>query len=194
MADGKIDIDGATETRGSAGWGRGGLPDVDSAPPEGCTPAHWQKAPGKRPHALLLDPDSRLLDTLGKLFETLGYRTTLARNGIQAAWHVRRKRFDLAVVDLELLIGEDGHLLGTIRKLASDARVVITSAWCPFEVQGLMGAEWGDAWLFKPFGITELIASLLSIRPEQGCGRKRHEGRTAPDRPPVPYAADRLDR
>lgn len=78
---------------------------------------------------LIIDDEPQLLAFLKNLFESGGWEALVASSGAEGIEKIERERFDVILTDL-VLPGEDGiEVLRTVKKIRSDAEVVLMTGY-----------------------------------------------------------------
>lgn len=119
------------------------------------------------PTALFTDTDGELRDVYNWLLTSYGFEVETAGDGLECLAKLRQFVPDLLILDLDMLWGGGGGVLGVIsedRRLLP-SRVVLTSAIAPMHVlEGLASPPVVQA-LTKPFQLSALfeIASLAAF-------------------------------
>jgi two-component system phosphate regulon response regulator OmpR len=129
------------------------------------TPARHARAAsaaGERPHVLVVDDDTRLLQLLGKYLRDNGYYVTTAENAKDGRAKMAAFAFDLLVLDV-MMPDEDGIELATTLRRDSDVPILMLTARGEPEDR-ILGFEAGaDDYLAKPFEPRELLLRIGSI-------------------------------
>lgn len=113
-------------------------------------------------HILIVDDDHRIRSLLGQYLLDHGYRTTTAKDVVDARSTMRGLEFDLVVLDI-MMPGESGLSLAKELKTKSDLPILMLTARASADdrVQGL---ECGvDDYLAKPFEPRELVLRINNI-------------------------------
>lgn len=118
---------------------------------------------------LLVEDDLELVDALSRVLASRGFNLVCCADGKEALGWVRKRHFDVIVLDLSLP-GLDGlEILQRLRDLGLRLPVLVVTARGSVDdrVRGLtLGA---DDYLTKPFDTEELVARILAlIRRSQG--------------------------
>jgi anti-anti-sigma factor len=143
--------------------------DDESAAPDGpfCSP----------PGVLVVDDEAAVRSVLAARLRTEGYEVWVAGHGPQAIDLVRRRREEIAVVLLDVLMpGPDGpHTLAALRRLRPGIRCCfMTGNPTPYTEDALLGLG-AVRVLRKPFALTEVTGTLdrLTGRPPRRRQRRR---------------------
>ena len=167
----------------------GGFITVDSTRGEGsefrvCLPCsrhtpETDRVPGEKPLAqmpkgsetiLFVDDEEEILN-LGKNFlEKLGYKTMLARNGLEAVeiFKLYRKEISLVVLDLIMPIMDGKQAFFEIQKIAPDVKVLVSTGFHVDEdVEALLGRGC-HGFLQKPFSMHRFSGTIREILDRKG--------------------------
>jgi two-component system, NarL family, capsular synthesis sensor histidine kinase RcsC len=109
---------------------------------------------------LVVDDDPVILRLVGEMLTDLDYHVSLAGDGLQALQAVSSHRYDLIVTDLDMPVLSGYHLAAKIKKNHPNTKIVIMTGHCQYELADLMSAGPVDAWLFKPFDMSQLCKVL----------------------------------
>jgi CheY-like chemotaxis protein len=109
---------------------------------------------------LLVDVDRNLRRSLAIGLKLLGHQTDEAGDAAEALELVRRRHFDLVVIDLLLPDMSGIELARALQGIAPELRLVLTTAYeMPAEKPKCPGAN-GAAWLPKPLRTEDLLLFL----------------------------------
>jgi two-component system, cell cycle sensor histidine kinase and response regulator CckA len=113
---------------------------------------------------LIADDHEGLRESADEMLQALGYRTIVARNGMEAVelFKVHRFQIDLVVIDVVMpqLNGPDAY--SKMLELRPDIKVIFTTGYTS-EAASLMSLlEKGAAVLQKPYGLTSLSQMIRS--------------------------------
>lgn len=113
-------------------------------------------------HLLVVDDDREICDLIRHFFERHGYRVTAAHDEAQMQAQLRRRDFDLVVLDV-MLPGRNG--LELCRDIRARSRVPIIMVTAVGETTDrIVGLEMGaDDYLAKPFDPRELLARVRAV-------------------------------
>lgn len=113
--------------------------------------------------ALVVDNDPATRRMAATMLRTIGCTVHTAGDGAQALLDFSSTPFNLVLTDFEMPV-INGYQLG--RKIKSEypgTRVVIMTGLSRVAVEGLMGDDVVDGWLFKPFYLAELETLLERV-------------------------------
>ena len=71
----------------------------------------------RQPHILIVDDDGFIRDSVKRIAQQLGYKTTLAENGRKALEHAQEEIFDLIISDLYMPEMDGNELVKNIRTM-----------------------------------------------------------------------------
>lgn len=115
-----------------------------------------------KPTILIADDEPGFRDLFCFTLEPLGYEITTVADGLQALEAIRRRPFDLVVLDVHMPRMGGPEALTRIRELRPDQRVIVlsSSSDASHSFETLATASGASACLFKPVEIDELIAAI----------------------------------
>jgi len=117
----------------------------------------------KKTNILIVDDEIDLLETLGDIFESKGYNVTMVEDGNKAIELLRKKYFDIILMDLKMpgISGLDSFR--EVKNLHPSAAIIMmTAGSVREEIKEAMGAG-VDAVVDKPFNVKKLVATIESI-------------------------------
>lgn len=116
---------------------------------------------------LVVDDDPQIRDVLGVALERAGFRTVMARDGVEGLRAARTEGPSLAVLDIGLPEMDGLELCKAIRR-DSDLPILFLTARDD-EVDRILGLELGgDDYVTKPFSPRELVARVRAILKRAG--------------------------
>ena len=116
---------------------------------------------------LVVDDDPQIRDVLGVALERAGFRTVMARDGVEGLQSARTESPSLAVLDIGLPEMDGLELCKAIRR-DSDLPILFLTARDD-EVDRILGLELGgDDYVTKPFSPRELVARVRAILKRAG--------------------------
>jgi DNA-binding response OmpR family regulator len=108
-----------------------------------------------RPHVLIIEDETGLLEILELNFRSAGYQVSTASDGVTAWQRYEHERPDLLVLDLNLPKISGFRLLELVRS-ESDLPVLILTAYDFAEAEEVARHR-PDAFVKKPFDVQELV-------------------------------------
>lgn len=129
-----------------------------------------------QPKILVVDDESGIRELISDALSVAGMSAVSASDGLSGLASVRKNRFDLIILDINLPKLDGLSLLDKIRKEGFDVPVLMLSA--RGERQDItLGLKFGaDDYLTKPFGIEELILRVRAIlRRSNKNSNEKHE-------------------
>jgi two-component system OmpR family response regulator len=114
-------------------------------------------------HILVVDDEVGIRELICDALSMSEFQTQTASDGLEALTRIRRERFDLIILDINLPKLDGLSLLEKIRKEGSQVPVLILSARRDRNdiTTGLKNGA--DDYLTKPFGIEELVLRVKAI-------------------------------
>jgi PAS domain S-box-containing protein len=154
--------------------------EVRSAPGSGSTfriylPASVQTmAETEQPHRrsmsgtetiLIVDDEETLRFMAKDLLEAYGYNVLLAADGLEAIDIYLRKKDEIAIVILDMVMPRMGgrELYHRLLEINPEVRVVFASGYCPPEIVEQVWAEGIMGFVQKPYQIEDLAAELRMV-------------------------------
>ncbi len=139
-------------------------------------------------YVLVVDDNDLQRDVVADALSSVGYEVGVAANGADALREARARHPEIIVLDLMLPDTDGATVLAELRAdpALAQVRVLVTTGVRAASVRRLPGV---DLALFKPFGMSELLAAVESLvpprapRPER-CARGRSPARRS--RGPLP--------
>lgn len=117
----------------------------------------------KKTNILIVDDEIDLLETLGDIFESKGYNVTMVEDGNKALELLRKKYFDIILMDLKMPGISGVESFKEVKNLHPSAAIIMmTAGSVREEIKGAMGAG-VDAVVDKPFNVKKLVATIESI-------------------------------
>jgi len=132
------------------------------------SPEQCRKA-GVSPRILVVDDDAEMRALLLELLRHEGCDPDQASNGAEALIRLRTESFAAIVLDKNMpgLSGLD--LLPGLRKICPETPVILITAFGDVETYVDAMEKGASAYLFKPFGMEELLQALRqALAPPQG--------------------------
>jgi DNA-binding response OmpR family regulator len=133
------------------------------------------RSPGAR--ILVVDDERTLRRTLARQFEHLGYQVTQASSGPEALEHIKRKNFDLVLLDLKMPGMDGSEVLEEARPLAPDTVFIVLTAYGTLNSAIVAIRQGAFDYLLKPSPMEEIVRAV-----EAGLARRQRQQR---DRDPV---------
>jgi len=117
----------------------------------------------KKANILIVDDEIDLLETLGDIFESKGYNVTMVEDGNRAIELLRKKYFDVILMDLNMPGISGVESFKEVKKLHPSAAVIMMTAGnLAGEIKEALGAG-VEAVVDKPFNVKKLVATIESI-------------------------------
>ena len=116
---------------------------------------------------LVVDDDENVGEVCTAVLSMEGHKVTYVEDGDLALKATKKKRYDLAIVDL-VMPGIDGYtVVKYLRKKYPDMKIIILSGYASFEnaVKGMKAGA--DDFLTKPvwnMALSECVDSVLGVR------------------------------
>jgi CheY-like chemotaxis protein len=144
-------------TRHGADAERAGAPAMPAAAPPPAAPPE--------PAALLLVDDSAVARAkLGRLFDAAGYRTTIARDGVEALERLAEQRFQVLITDLEMPNKDGFELIAAVQGGLDTEDLPIIAITGHDELQARVHQIQGVYGIFKkPWNDRELLKRVETL-------------------------------
>ena len=111
-------------------------------------------------NVLVVDDEPDVAEMISYCVSQWGYAVSTAEGGDQAIDLARATRFDLAICDLTMP-GMDGiETARALRDLTPTMRIIIVTGYASEGAQSAIREGVAEAWLAKPFTVTDLEASI----------------------------------
>lgn len=119
---------------------------------------------GRNETILIVDDEEDFLDMVSETLQNSGYRTLVANSGSKALDLYARRRKDIDLVLLDIIMPEmDGaEVFHSLKKIAPDVKVVFCSGYSGREnISDLINS--GAAFIHKPFDSSDLTNTISSV-------------------------------
>ena len=112
---------------------------------------------------LLVEDDRTLSETLIRHLNQNGYHTTFAYTKEDAVTKIKKRKFDLILLDITLPDGEGFAVCEEIRQISTDTRIIFLTAK-DLESDILKGYNMGaDDYVTKPFSLPVLLKKIAAV-------------------------------
>ena len=116
-----------------------------------------------QPKVLVVDNDHQIVQVISRMMEFLGSRVDAANCGGAALNCLSKSSYDVVISDLGIP-DLSGYILASwVREKSPDTKIVIMTARSREEVAYYMKTGIVDSWIFKPFSIKDMEATLNNI-------------------------------
>ena len=119
-------------------------------------------------HVLVVDDEVAITDLITEVLSIAGYQVTTSSDGLDALNQIRRSKFDLILLDVNLPKVDGFAVLEKIRKGAPTQPIIMISARIDKDdvTRGLrLGA---DDYVRKPFSVEELVLRIENLLKRDG--------------------------
>lgn len=117
---------------------------------------------GEQDSVLVFDEETAVLDFIALALSKAGYQVTSTRRHEEALRLFSRRTFDLAIADLGLHNENGRHLVLEIKATNPQTAVVSMAAYPIGEIEAF-AEQHTEAFLAKPFDMSELLAAVRSV-------------------------------
>ena len=112
---------------------------------------------------LVVDDDSGVRELVGDVLELEGYQVTVAMDGLDALAHIRKRKFDLYVLDINMPKIDGLVLLEKVRAAGDSTPSLLLSARREKDDVHTGFRTGADDYVTKPFSIEELALRVEAI-------------------------------
>ena len=109
------------------------------------------QASSPAPHALLVDDQEDVRDSIALALEDVGYRVTQAADGVEAMQLLENETYDVVLCDLNMPKMGGRSLLERVRDQAPAVRVIVMTGYTAAEDVLVLLREGAVGVLMKPF-------------------------------------------
>jgi len=116
---------------------------------------------------LIVDDNPDILKLVSKMATRLGYRSTIAEDGVDALYYLTKGHYDLVITDYDMLFIDGYQLANQIKEKHFGTRVIIMTGHCEKEVEDLLdGSGIVDGLLLKPFNLKTMKEKIeMALQP-----------------------------
>ena len=113
-----------------------------------------------QPHILIVDSDHHSVLDVYDMANSFNSRVDAA-NGVEAALNcLEKNRYDAVITNLEMHGLSGYEIVRWLRDKSPETRVIVMTERDRAEIERYMKTGIVDHWIFKPFGINELLIAL----------------------------------
>ncbi|MBO0410166.1 response regulator transcription factor [Enterococcus hulanensis] len=120
---------------------------------------------------LVIDDDPAICQLLKKVVEEIGWQVTLAIDGLEGIKEIKKDKYDLVFLDLNLPYKSGDSILIELRKF-SNVPVIIISAKELVSTKVDLLKLGADDYITKPFDIDELVARAEAVFRREASSKK----------------------
>ncbi|HFE64917.1 MAG TPA: sigma-54-dependent Fis family transcriptional regulator [Caldithrix sp.] len=114
-------------------------------------------------HILIVDDEVDALDLMEELFVKHGYKTSTARNGVEALEMIREREPDIMISDMVMPEMDGIKLLDIVRKKYQDIAVIMITAHGTIETAVEAMKKGAKDYILKPLRLDEILAKVDTI-------------------------------
>ena len=116
---------------------------------------------------LIVDDNPNILKLVSKMATRLGYRSTIAEDGVDALYYLTKGHYDLVITDYDMPFIDGYQLADQIKEKHFGTRVIIMTGHCEKEVEDLLdGSGIVDGLLLKPFNLKTMKEKIeMALQP-----------------------------
>ncbi|MCW4019307.1 MAG: response regulator [Candidatus Bathyarchaeota archaeon] len=111
-------------------------------------------------HVIVVDDDKSILRTFTRILQKNGYEIDVAETGREAIEKSKKKRYDLALIDIRLPDMDGTDLLVKMQKTIQNAIKIMITGFPSLETGVKALDEGADAYLVKPVKPEELLTLI----------------------------------
>ncbi len=112
---------------------------------------------------LIIDDDRAIIRLLARVFESEGYTVGTALTGAEARDMISRAKYDLAIVDVRLPDVDGIDLIGEIKGVQPEIKVVMLTGFPSEELRERALERGADEYFSKPVGPPDLVRRVSSL-------------------------------
>jgi two-component system, cell cycle sensor histidine kinase and response regulator CckA len=118
---------------------------------------------------LVVEDEDTLRIAVSKMLRRQGYTVIEAANGITAVdlFRASQPEVDLVLLDVTLPGKSGREVLGELRRIQPDVKVIITSAYSQDQAQANIGGQQPWPYIRKPYHFSELTSLLQNVSAEK---------------------------
>ena len=129
----------------------------------------------KRVSILIIDDDEGMLKTLNYILSDKGYEVVVRRSGAEAIELVKKRTFDIALIDIKMP-GMDGvAVLKAIKKLSPETSIMMITAYTMHKLVEEAKKEGVQVVLPKPLDIDKMISYTDGLVRNNNAGEERND-------------------
>lgn len=117
------------------------------------------------PSILVVDDEKMIAEAVGRILTRAGYSVTIATSGIEALGELKRRKFDVAIMDLLMSELNGEELLDWIVAQKLDTKILMMTAYGDAKLRQQLLDKGASDVLSKPFDdifiFPKLVAGLL---------------------------------
>lgn len=123
---------------------------------------------------LVVDDNRAIRERLAELLNKEGYEVTTASSGNEAIDIIRRRNFDLAIVDLVMPEIDGMEVLREIKRVSGDTKVIMITAFATVQSAVEAMKRGASDYISKPFRIEDIRATIRRVLEEARFEKKQH--------------------
>ena len=116
---------------------------------------------------LVVDDDEGIREMLSSVLSDVGYLVETAKNGKDAIKTCEKSIFDVALIDIELPDIKGTELLSRLKKIRPRMMRIVITGHPTIDNAVLSVNERADAYVLKPFEVTELLEKMKKLFDEK---------------------------
>ncbi len=126
------------------------------------------QAPESTETILLVEDEDLVRDVTKRILKRAGYKVLIAVNGKEALNLYAKKRDQISLVILDLIMPEMGgkECLEKLREIDPDAKILITSGYYTTEIAREITESGAAGFILKPYDIKQMLAKVRDVLAE----------------------------
>lgn len=136
-----------------------------------------------RPKILIVDDEERFRKTMRKLLSVRGLDAATAGGGTEALEELRRRDYDVVILDVRMPDMSGTEALSEIKKIDASIEVIIMTGYASMDTAAEITRLGGYDYLLKPYDLDELIEKIEGAY-DRKTARFKLMGDTRKDNPP----------
>ncbi len=119
---------------------------------------------------LLVDDESMIIDVAQGMLHKLGYRTFVARSGLEAVSLFKEKQAEIDLVLLDLIMPEmgGGEVFTAVKEIRKDIKVILSSGYSLDGKAGEIMARGCNGFIQKPFNMSQISTLIREVMDRTG--------------------------
>ena len=116
-------------------------------------------------NALVIEDENQMVEMLGDFLERVNIKVTDVKNGLDALGILRKQKFDLILLDLNLPLFNGEHVMSILKNRNESTPVIVVSAFLTNEKILELSKLGVKEFLLKPFEMGSLYDTVNKVCP-----------------------------
>ena len=117
---------------------------------------------------MVIDDDPEILESFKKIFEKSGFQLFLAKNGVTALEEMKRKKYDIAFIDLYMPVMNGLETMTRLKESNPELIAVMISGFRNEQMLETAIKSGAYDYLYKPLDIQDIIGITLKLSRQLG--------------------------